>query len=133
MATNKNRRIKAQRLKEDNLSLIGLLSIENYDPQQPEFSLSNLQASHDTAQQLSAKLIVAEAYLNALRDEVMNAEWHFHELMLGCKKSVRAQFGSESNEIQLVGLKKKSRYKSRTKRVQVKAPGMPPQETHAVD
>jgi hypothetical protein len=133
MATYKNRRIKSQRLKEDNFSLIGLQSIENYHPQQPEFSLSNLQESHDTAQQLSAKLVVAEAYLNALRDEVMNAEWRFHELMLGCKKSVRAQFGSESNEIQLVGLKKKSRYKSRTKRVRVKACGIPPQEQEAVD
>jgi hypothetical protein len=53
-----------------------------------------------------------EAELDTARDEATAAEWAFHNAMLGGKDQVKAQFGVDSNELQAVGLKKKSEYKS---------------------
>jgi hypothetical protein len=36
------------------------------------------------------------------------AEWAFHNAILGVKEQVRAQFGPDSNEVQALGLVKKS-------------------------
>ena len=44
------------------------------------------------------------------------AEWEFHDVIFGAKTQVKAQFGDSSNEIQALGLKKKSEYKSPTKK-----------------
>jgi hypothetical protein len=37
-------------------------------------------------------------------------EWEFHNLMLGVKDQVIAQFGKDSTQVQAVGLKRKSEY-----------------------
>ena len=42
------------------------------------------------------------------------AEWARHNLVLGMRTQVKAQFGDDSNELQSVGLKKKSEYKKKT-------------------
>ncbi|HLL77504.1 MAG TPA: hypothetical protein VK421_19770 [Pyrinomonadaceae bacterium] len=52
----------------------------------------------------------AAAALAAARDDAVAAEWEFHNAMLGAKEQVVAQFGKDSNEIQSLGLKKKSEY-----------------------
>ena len=44
------------------------------------------------------------------------AQWAFHDFIFGAKTQVNAQFGDSSNEIQVLGLKKKSEYKSPTKK-----------------
>ncbi len=40
----------------------------------------------------------------------------FHDYMLGAKDQVKAQFGSSSNELQGLGIKKKSEYDKPTKK-----------------
>ena len=50
--------------------------------------------------------------MKAARDVVNAKERAFHNAMLGTKKQVVAQFGENSDEVQAVGLKKKSEYKS---------------------
>ena len=52
------------------------------------------------------------AALDTARDDAAAAEWAFHNAMLGGKDQVKAQFGDDSNELQSLGLKKKSEYKS---------------------
>ncbi len=47
----------------------------------------------------------------AARDQAVAAERAFHNKILGAKKQVVAQFGVDSDEVQAVGLKKKSEYK----------------------
>jgi hypothetical protein len=44
------------------------------------------------------------------------AEWEFHNLMLGAKDQVIAQFGRDSNEVQAIGLKKSSERKAPQRR-----------------
>ncbi|MFL5803367.1 MAG: hypothetical protein ACJ8CR_16700 [Roseiflexaceae bacterium] len=52
--------------------------------------------------------IRAQQALAAARDAVAAAEWAFHEGMLGAKTQVIAQYGPDSNVVQLLGLKRKS-------------------------
>jgi hypothetical protein len=54
----------------------------------------------------------AEAAYKAARDNAVAAEWAFHNAVLGAKEQVIAQFGKDSNEVQAIGLKKKSERKS---------------------
>lgn len=44
----------------------------------------------------------------------MAAEWQFHNLILGMRDQVTAQFGRNSNEVQFVGRKKTSEYRRRS-------------------
>ena len=48
-------------------------------------------------------------------DEAVAADWAFHNAVLGAADQVVAQFGKDSNEIQALGYKKKSEYKSPSK------------------
>ena len=40
-------------------------------------------------------------------------EWAFHNLILGAKEQVIAQYGKDSTQVQELGLKRKSDYKTR--------------------
>lgn len=51
------------------------------------------------------------AAANAARDTSTGSEWSFHNLVLGGKDQVIAQYGRDSDEAQAVGLKKKSERK----------------------
>ncbi len=53
-----------------------------------------------------------EKRLKESRQMHIAAEWEFHNMILGCKEQVIGQYGSDSNEIQALGLKKKSDYKA---------------------
>jgi hypothetical protein len=44
------------------------------------------------------------------------AEWEFHNTMLAVKEQVIAQFGKNSDQVQALGLKKKSEYKAPTRK-----------------
>ena len=48
------------------------------------------------------------ALYRAASDAARLAEWEFHNAVLAMKEVVKGQFGSDSNEAQSVGLKKKS-------------------------
>lgn len=49
--------------------------------------------------------------MKTARDTATTAERAFHNAMLVVKKQVSAQYGEDSDEVQAVGLKKKSEYK----------------------
>jgi len=46
------------------------------------------------------------------RNAATAAEWEFHNFILGVKEQVIAQYGKSSDELQALGLKKKSEYKA---------------------
>ncbi len=50
----------------------------------------------------------AQVDLDSARDNATGAEWSFHNLVLGAKDQVKAQFGDDSNEYQAMGRKKAS-------------------------
>jgi hypothetical protein len=47
------------------------------------------------------------------RDTSVNKEWAFHSLVVGAKEQVIAQYGKDSTQVQELGLKRKSEYKTR--------------------
>lgn len=53
---------------------------------------------------------------DAARDHAVAAEWEFHNAVLGMKDQVRAQYGSDSDQVQALGLKKKSKYRAPARR-----------------
>jgi hypothetical protein len=53
----------------------------------------------------------AEDALKTARDNANAAEWAYHKMILGVREQAVSQYGDDSNEIQVLGLKKKSEYK----------------------
>lgn len=116
MAKNETKRPNPLVIEGDKESYAGLKTIGAYAPANPSYAIVAMgmaEAAMLGAQQAETQ---AEAALAAARDNAVAAEWNFHNLVLGMKDQVVAQFGRDSNEAQTVGLKKKSEYKPRTRK-----------------
>ena len=116
MAKNETGRIDGKLLQEDKDSLAGLKTIADYTPVKTEYATEAIQALSDamTAAQTAETQVIAA--LRTARDNATAAEWAFHNSILGAKRQVSAQFGDDSNEIQALGLKKKSERKPPTRK-----------------
>jgi hypothetical protein len=116
MAKNESKRITPAQLQADRDSFAALQANDKYAPANPAFAIVAITAVHNglsTDQQTEAQAVAAAA---AARDNAVAREWEFHNLILGAKDQVVAQFGRDSNEAQAVGLKKKSEYKARKRK-----------------
>lgn len=112
MAEKKTRQLSAQILQEDLDAYAGLEGISGYEPANDAYKLNfgtDLKTQMQTKQ---TDEVQSKAAWEADRDEKVEAEWNFHDWVRNAKLQVKAQFGENSNEVQAVGLKKKSEYKS---------------------
>ena len=103
-----SRRLTQNLLQQDIDSLNGLKAIPNYTTPRTQASLETLQQTYQTMlaqQQLETEKL---ALYRAATDAARLAEWEFHNSVLAMKEVVRGQYGSDSNEAQAIGLKKKS-------------------------
>ena len=108
MAINRNRRLPADDIQADRNALIGIQSLPNYTPSNRAYDaaqLAELGRAMEEARQAEVRAVQA---LAAARDAAQAAEWALHEGILGAKSQVIAQYGPDSNAVQLLGLKKKS-------------------------
>lgn len=108
---NQARRLRPAQIQEDRDAFAALESVAGYAPANPAYALTAVTAAQtnlNSAQQAEVQAVAAAA---AARDSAVAREWEFHNLMLGVKEQIIAQFGKNSNEVQAVGLKKKSEYK----------------------
>jgi hypothetical protein len=98
-------------LNQDIDSMYGLDAVTNYVTGHPNATPEALQTAHDemVAAQREETEILARA--KAATDKARLAEWQFHANVLAMKESMRGQFGSDSNEAQAIGYKKKSERK----------------------
>jgi hypothetical protein len=106
-----SRRLEPEVLADDESAFNNLLSISNYQPANPAFALDNgrtAKADYDTTR--AAEDVAKKAY-EAARDAAAAAERVFHDFIVGARVQVEAQFGHSSDQLQSVGLKKKSEYK----------------------
>ncbi|MFN6537251.1 MAG: hypothetical protein RM021_012890 [Nostoc sp. EkiNYC01] len=120
MATpDTTRRLRPKLLTQDVTSLHGLQTIRTYDTTRADASVTNLQQAYQAmlAQQQAEteKLTLYRAAADAAR----LAEWEFHNAVLAMKESVRGQYGSDSEQAQAVGFKKKSDRKRPTRKKSV--------------
>jgi hypothetical protein len=93
--------------------------LADYAPTNGAYSaraLADLERAMEEAQQAEVRAIQA---LAAARDAAMAAEWALHEGILGAKAQVIAQYGPDSNAVQLLGLKRKSERKRPVRRATV--------------
>ncbi|MFK0730878.1 MAG: hypothetical protein ACFKPT_14195 [Gloeotrichia echinulata GP01] len=105
---NTTRRLSRQLISQDITSLHGLQTISTYNTTRTDANIANLQQVYQAmlAQQQAEteKLTIYRAATDAAR----LAEWEFHNAILAMKEVVRGQYGSDSDQAQAVGLKKKS-------------------------
>jgi hypothetical protein len=118
MAKNQTRRITFGVLSADRKAYAALQAIANYTPSNQAYKVENIKTVHDRMNDLQRDAIQAEVAAAAARDTSNAGEWEFHNAMLGAKTQVTAQFGDDSDEVQAIGLKKKSEYKSPARRKQ---------------
>lgn len=107
---NQARRLTPAQIQADRDAYTALQAVAGYAPANPAYTLAALtvaQASLTSAQQAETQ---AQAAAAAARDDAVAREWEFHNLVLGAKDQIIAQYGKDSNEVQSVGLKKKSEY-----------------------
>jgi hypothetical protein len=105
------RRLQPATLTQDILSLTGLQSIRSYQPTRSEASLEALQLAYQTMLMHQQLLAEKQSAYKAAAESVKQSEWAFHNAVLAMKEVVRGQYGSDSNEVQTVGFKKKSNRK----------------------
>ncbi|HEY9618257.1 MAG TPA: hypothetical protein V6C64_15530 [Microcoleaceae cyanobacterium] len=110
-----NRRLSPQQLSQDIDALNGLGAIPFYSTNRPEATPENLQAVYQKMIAQQQNEVEKQATAKAAADAARLAEWQFHQAVLAMKEVVRGQFGSDSNEAQSVGLKKKSNRKRPTR------------------
>ena len=113
MARNESKRVPRLTLADDETAFNALKKIDDYHPANPNYAIAALTQAFQMMQDLQAAEDQAAAALATARDAAASQEWAVHNLMLGAKDSVRAQFGKDSTQVQELGLKRASDYKSR--------------------
>jgi hypothetical protein len=116
-ATDMNRRLRPQVLSDDTDALNGVRTLLDYDPPRHEAALSTLQLAYQMMQQRQQTESELRARFQAASTQARQAEWEFHNGILAMRKAVLSQYGDDSNEVQTVGLKKKSARKRPTRRI----------------
>jgi hypothetical protein len=116
VAKDEARRRKPALVQEDKDALAGLVVMAGYQPSNAAYALQKLQAAAAAMAAAQDDETQKAAAAKAARDDGAAKEWEFHNLVLGAKDQVIAQFGRDSNEAQAVGLKKKSERKKPTRK-----------------
>lgn len=111
VAKDQSRRIAPAVLESDRETLAALQGLTGYAPANPAFSVTAIKDASDALKSALDAEAQANAAAAAARDNAVKKEWEFHNLIVGTRDQVIAQFGKDSNEVQAVGLKKASEYK----------------------
>jgi hypothetical protein len=107
---DQSKRLKLSQIQADRDAFAALQAVTGYAPANPAYALAAVTASHAGLAAAQVAETQANAAAAAARDDAVAKEWEFHNLMMGTKNQVIAQFGEDSNEVQAIGLKKKSEY-----------------------
>ena len=114
MAKNETRRLKPSVLQVDRDSFAALKAITGYAPANSSYTIAAITTIDGEVTATQSDEVQKAAAAAAARDIATAKEWQYHNAILGAKDQLMAQFGRDSNEVQAVGLKKKSEYKRRT-------------------
>jgi hypothetical protein len=106
--SNHSRRMAPSQIVEDEEAYAALKAITNYAPANPAYSLAAIEQAHQDLQAARTAEVQADAAAKAASDNVVEKQANLHNLILGSKDQVTAQFGRNSNEVQAIGRKKSS-------------------------
>jgi hypothetical protein len=110
------KRLRTTIVEADLEAVTALRDIIDYRPHNPGHAGDVAAAQALTLQQAREHEARMERGLAAARSATQQAEWALHETMLGVKAEVIAQFGASSDQVQALGLKKRSAYKRPSRR-----------------
>ncbi|MDZ7952012.1 MAG: hypothetical protein RMY16_17250 [Nostoc sp. DedQUE12b] len=113
------RRLRLQTISQDVTSFHGLQTVSNYDTSRSNASVANIQQAYQAMLALQQAETEKLALYRAAVDAARLAEWEFHNAVLAMKEVVRGQYGSDSDQAQAVGLKKKSNRRRPTRKKSV--------------
>ncbi|MDR2928856.1 MAG: hypothetical protein LBV41_11765 [Cytophagaceae bacterium] len=108
---NETKPLPPAELQKDEHLYTALTTIDGYSPVNPLYSMENLVTMYMNMKMKQKIRIQKEGELMAAHDDAISSEHAFHDAILQAKNQVRAQFGEDSNELQSLGLKKKSERK----------------------
>ncbi len=114
MAKDETKRIRPGQLQADREAHIALQTLGDYRPANSAYSVEKIGGLLAAMQAAQEAEVNAENALAAARDAAATAEWDFHNAILGVKDQVIAQYGVDSDQVQALGLKKKSEHKRPT-------------------
>ncbi|QSJ16357.1 hypothetical protein JYQ62_32260 [Nostoc sp. UHCC 0702] len=113
------RRLRLQTITQDVTSFHGLQTISTYNTTRADASAANLQQAYQAMLAQQQAETEKLALYRAANDAARLAEWEFHNAVLAMKEVVRGQYGSDSDQAQAIGLKKKSSRKRPTRKKSV--------------
>jgi hypothetical protein len=116
MAKNENKRITQKILSADIEAYQALLDVTGYKPSNDKYALDKVTASFAGMNVSQTEEVQSAATHEQKKDTAITDEWAFHNNMLGVKIQVAAQFGDDSPQLQALGLKRKSDYKTPNKK-----------------
>lgn len=105
------RRLSKKVLQEDREAFAALKALTDYNPSNPAYSAANVTTSHDAMNTKQTVAVQKKAEADGASDDAADGERDFHNMILGAKAQVKAQYGEDSNEYQSLGMKKKSEYR----------------------
>jgi hypothetical protein len=108
MAFNESKRLAPFIRKADEDAYRALSAFRNYQPANASCAREQLAKLLEEMRLAHEQEIRLENALAAAQDATRAAEWCFHNAMLDVKSQVIAQYGVNSDEMQALGLKKKS-------------------------
>jgi hypothetical protein len=111
MAKDQTKRIAPAQLQADLDALTALNGFAVYTPANTAYAKTAVTAKYTALKSAQDAELAAQVALATARDAAAAAEWEFHTAMLGVKEQVIAQFGKSSDQVQALGLKKKTEYK----------------------
>ena len=123
MSSNPTRRIQPAVLQADIESFAALQAITDYAPANAAYTVAAITAAKQNMETKQTAETQAAAALAAARDGAVEAEWAFHNAVLGSKTQVDAQYGESSDQRQAVGRKKKSERARPTRKATKKGSG----------
>ena len=112
MAKNETKRLRPAQIQLNKDHFANLQTITAYAPANPAYTTALIGAAETQMNTDGTAEAQANAAAASARDNAVASEWAHHNLMLGARDQVVAQFGRDSNEAQLVGLTKTSERKS---------------------
>ena len=108
MALHENRRVRPGLLDEDSDVYTALLQMGDYAPPDPECVVAEVAVLATALEEARTRHKHAQDAATVTRNALTAAEWAFHNRIVAVKNQVRAQYGVNSDQVQMIGLKRTS-------------------------
>lgn len=116
MAPKTKYRIPRATLEADRDVIEALAKLPDYSPANRECSVSNLQTLEAALTRSEQAESRSKRAYDVSVEQTTDAGWAIHTMVQAAKEQVVAQYGNDSNEVQMIGRKKRSQYKRPTRR-----------------